>query len=133
MMRNVRFGRSVMIALVMALWPASLLASAAVPAFARLTVYGAVEASYFVEARTGAYTAVGQGVAESGSLRAPVLAGPTTIRVRKANSRSAGFTLVISGGPEEIRIRSLSYDSAVTIDIPEAKRGSALVLSVLPE
>lgn len=99
----------------------------------RLSIYGSVEASYAVEAKTGEYTAIGQGVAEGGSLCSPVLPGRTVVRVRKANSRSGSYTLVISGGEEDLRIRDLSYDASVTIDIPNPRPGSSLILSVLPE
>lgn len=108
-------------------------AAGAAMASGRLSIYGAVEASYSVEARTGQYTAMGQGVAEGGSLQTAVLAGPATVRVRKANSRSAAYTLVIRGGESDIQIRNLPYDATVTIDIPEARPGMTLVLSVFPE
>ena len=118
---------------VAALCLAAPLASVAAPtAFGRLSIYGSVEASYSVEARTGQFTAIGQGVAESGSLRAPVMPGQTVVRVKKANSRSAAYTLVISGGREPLEIRDLSYDAPITIDVPDATPGSSLTLTVLP-
>lgn len=133
MRTNVRCGLGMMIGLAVMFCAANPQPAVAAEAFGRLTVYGAVEASYLVEASNGQYTALGQGVAESGSLRAAVIPGETTVRVRKANSRSGAYTLVVGGGPQEIRIGGLSYDTPVTINIPEASLGAALTLSVLPE
>lgn len=129
-----RSGLGLMVGLTIAFCAANPAPSAAAQrAFGALRISGAVEASYFVEAQTGLYTAIGQGVGEGGSLRAEVPGGRTTVRVRKANSRSAAYTLVVRGGQEEIQIRNLSYDAPVTIDIPEAKAGASLILLVLPE
>jgi hypothetical protein len=99
----------------------------------RLSISVNVQASYYVEAKGEGYSSIGQGIADGSSLRAPVRPGEVTVRVLKANSRSATYSLVVSGGKEDLRMRSLLYDTAVAVAIPDSQSDLPLVLSVIPD
>ncbi|HEV3329890.1 MAG TPA: hypothetical protein VG096_02845 [Bryobacteraceae bacterium] len=99
----------------------------------RLYVHGSVDASYRVEITAESYTSVSQGIASGNSLRAQVLPGPITVRVLKANSDSASYSLDVTGGRQDLSLRQLPYAVAVPVVIPDSKTAAPLVLSVLPD
>jgi hypothetical protein len=92
-----------------------------------------VQASYCVEAKGESYTSIVQGIAAGNNFRASVQSGPLTVRVLKANSRSATYSLVLSGGKEDFRMRDLPYDTLVPVIIPDSRSDLPLVLSVIPD
>jgi hypothetical protein len=99
----------------------------------RLFVYGSLQASYYAEARSEQFVSIGQGVAEGDSLRLTAQPGPATIRVMKANSASARYSIVIVGGKEDFRMGDLAYGTTVTVRVPESNSGLPLTLCVIPD
>jgi len=99
----------------------------------RLRISVNVQASYYVEANGEGYTSIGQGCADGSSLRAQVRPGEATVRVLKANSRSATYSLVVSGGKEDLRMHGLLYDTRVPLAVPDSQSDLPLVLSVIPD
>lgn len=102
-------------------------------ASARLSIYGNVSASYRVEVTGEGYTSIGQGLADGNSLRASVLPGPVAVRVLKANSRSATYTVVVSGGSTDVKFQGFPYDATIPVVIPDSTANRPLTLYVRPD